>query len=63
MNEQGNVLGLMPHPERALRLRHVPPALAGAWGERRRAPFDPEAPGPGWGLFRSLAESLGVEGV
>jgi phosphoribosylformylglycinamidine synthase I len=62
MNASGNVMGMMPHPERALRLRHVPPGAAGAWGRRRRGAFPPDEPGPGWGIFLSLAESLGAAG-
>jgi phosphoribosylformylglycinamidine (FGAM) synthase-like amidotransferase family enzyme len=64
MNESGNVLAMMPHPERAFWLWQVPPALPGPWGERRRgscrsAPDTPEY-GPGEAVFRSLAHSLGV---
>src|SRR5690606_4727709 len=36
-NSAGNVLALMPHPDRALRLAQVPPWLPGEWGGRRRA--------------------------
>jgi hypothetical protein len=36
-NARGNVLALMPHPERADRLYHVPEDLEGPWGERVRA--------------------------
>ena len=35
-NAEGNVLAMMPHPERATWLRQVPEDLAGAWGARRR---------------------------
>jgi phosphoribosylformylglycinamidine synthase subunit PurQ / glutaminase len=63
-NARGNVLALMPHPERADRLFHVPLDWAGPWGERRRrARGDAramQAAGPGHGLFLSLAWSLGV---
>lgn len=63
-NARGNVLALMPHPERADRLFHVPLDWAGPWGERRRrARGDARAiqsAGPGHGLFLSLAWSLGV---
>ncbi|MEP7028864.1 MAG: phosphoribosylformylglycinamidine synthase I [Candidatus Eisenbacteria bacterium] len=63
-NARGNVLALMPHPERAERMFHVPLDLAGPWGDRRRrAQGDADAlyrPGPGHGLFLSLAWSLGV---
>jgi phosphoribosylformylglycinamidine synthase len=63
-NQGGNVLALMPHPERAERVFHLPQDLAGPWGERRRrARGDADAlftPGPGHGLFLSLAWHLGV---
>lgn len=63
-NARGNVLALMPHPERADRLYHVPQDLAGPWGERRlRARGDApalEGAGPGHGLFLGLAWHLGV---
>ncbi len=66
-NARGNVLALMPHPERAERLFHVPPDFPGPWGERRRRAFGDPAlafgPGPGHGLFLSLAWHLGVGSV
>jgi phosphoribosylformylglycinamidine synthase len=64
-NARGNVLALMPHPERASRLFHVPADLAGPWGERRRnargASGALAGAGPGHGLFLSLAWHLGVQ--
>ena len=66
-NVRGNVLALMPHPERADRLLQVPLDAPGPWGERRRrARGDAaalQAAGPGHGLFLSLALSLGVRGA
>jgi phosphoribosylformylglycinamidine synthase I len=63
-NAAGNVLALMPHPERADRLFHVPLDLVGPWGDRRRrAQGDFQAlaaAGPGHGLFLSLAWHLGA---
>jgi len=63
-NARGNVLALMPHPERADRLFHVPEDLAGPWGERRRGARGDasriQGAGPGHGLFLSLAWHLGV---
>ena len=63
-NARGNVLALMPHPERADRILHVPLDATGAWGERRRrARGDARAmlaAGPGHGVFLSLALHLGV---
>jgi phosphoribosylformylglycinamidine synthase I len=63
-NRAGNVLALMPHPERAAVLKHVPLDLAGPWGEARRAGVGSfsalEGPGPGAFLFESLALRLGA---
>jgi len=63
-NPRGNVLALMPHPERADRLMQVPLDAPGPWGERRRrGRGDVDAlhrAGPGHGLFLSLAFHLGV---
>jgi phosphoribosylformylglycinamidine synthase I len=57
-NREGNVLAMMPHPERATWLRQVPEDLAGGWGiRRRRAGGDPgrmESAGPGRIFFESL---------
>lgn len=60
-NVAGNVLALMPHPERAQVLAQVPPWLEGAWGERRRQGHTAEAlevEGPGMFLFHALARAL-----
>lgn len=60
-NAAGNVLALMPHPERAQLLAQVPEALAGEWGERRRRAAtarELETAGPGLALFRALARAL-----
>lgn len=60
-NAAGNVLALMPHPERAQTLSQVPFWMDGAWGERRRAAgsFDLlESDGPGMALFYALARTL-----
>jgi phosphoribosylformylglycinamidine synthase len=63
-NARGNVLALMPHPERAARLLQVPLDLEGPWGDRRRRARGDAAAmqsaGPGHGLFVSLAWHLGV---
>jgi len=59
-NDQGNVLAMMPHPERAALLRMVPEDLCGDWGARRRAAAADfaalEQPGPGQFLLRRLVE-------
>ena len=66
-NRRGNVLALMPHPERAERLAHVPQDGTGPWADRRRRARGDHAalagPGPGHGVFLSLAWSLGVRTV
>jgi len=63
-NARGNVLALMPHPERAQDLLQVPLDLPGEWGERRRrVPGGGLAAwslGPGAGFFLSRAAALGV---
>jgi phosphoribosylformylglycinamidine synthase len=63
-NARGNVLALMPHPERADRLLQVPLDWPGPWGDRRRRGRGDVAAlhraGPGHGLFVSLAWHLGV---
>ena len=57
-NPEGNVLAMMPHPERATWLRQVPEDLPGPWGkERSRAAGDAaglEKEGPGRRIFSSL---------
>jgi phosphoribosylformylglycinamidine synthase II/phosphoribosylformylglycinamidine synthase I len=59
-NGRGNVLALMPHPERASWLLQVPEDLPADWGERRRAaagdPRTLSGPGPGRILLRRLVE-------
>jgi phosphoribosylformylglycinamidine synthase len=58
----GNVLALMPHPERAQDLAQVPEWLDGAWGERRRAARGRalDGDGPGLRIFHALARVLGA---
>jgi phosphoribosylformylglycinamidine synthase len=59
-NSRGNVLAMMPHPERAAQLRAVPEDLPHAWGRRRlRAAGDAkllEGAGPGAFLLHRLVE-------
>lgn len=61
-NLEGNVLALMPHPERASFLRQVPAGMDSAWGVRRLRHVGDfvslEGPGPGLGVFKSLAQSM-----
>ena len=64
-NPAGNVLAMMPHPERASWLRQVPEDLDGPWGRRRRAASGKaermEAEGPGRRFFASIP--AGEEGT
>jgi phosphoribosylformylglycinamidine synthase len=63
-NPAGNVLAIMPHPERAESLFQVPLDLYGSWGERRRRAQGGDqlrrGAGPGRGIFLSLARELGL---
>jgi phosphoribosylformylglycinamidine synthase I len=65
-NREGNVLAMMPHPERASWLRQVPEDLPGSWGRRRsRAAGDASAmeeEGPGRRFFASLLGAAAVGG-
>jgi phosphoribosylformylglycinamidine synthase len=54
-NAAGNVLALMPHPERAQDAGAVSRAIGGAWGVRRESAA---ADGPGLALFAGLARHL-----
>jgi phosphoribosylformylglycinamidine synthase len=59
-NARGNVLALMPHPERAAWLRQVPEGLPGPWGELRRmarTAVELGSPGPGQALLRAFARA------
>jgi phosphoribosylformylglycinamidine synthase len=59
-NPGGNVLALMPHPERAAWLHQVPRHVGGVWGTKREK-ADGGAmylPGPGFGFFESLRKGL-----
>jgi phosphoribosylformylglycinamidine synthase II/phosphoribosylformylglycinamidine synthase I len=59
-NARGNVLAMMPHPERAAQLRQVPEDLPGIWGRARAAAVGDlktlEDAGPGAFLLRRLVE-------
>ncbi len=59
-NSRGNVLAMMPHPERAAQLRQVPEDLPHAWGRTRLAAAGDfkrlEANGPGAFVLRRLVE-------
>lgn len=51
-NAEGNVLALMPHPERAVLRAQVPPFLGGT------VTANPEDPGPGLAIFRALVKAV-----
>lgn len=64
-NREGNVLALMPHPERAQILAQVPEDLPGRWGDARRRARRTDglaSDGPGLALFRALARELNGRG-
>ncbi len=60
MNDRGNVLAMMPHPERAFWLWQLPPFLPGEWGDRRDQSFRSGSydvtKGPGSLFFTSLTD-------
>ena len=57
-NAAGNVVAMMPHPERCAWVRQVPGEVAGPWGERRLASWRSQGAmqddGPGARIFRSM---------
>jgi phosphoribosylformylglycinamidine synthase subunit PurQ / glutaminase len=62
-NARGNVLAMMPHPERALEIGAIARSVAGEWGAKREAgarsgPAVSESAGPGTLLFEGLARHL-----
>jgi len=63
-NERGNVLAMMPHPDRAQSLGALPPSVVGEWHARREAARTggagalADAPGPGLLLFDGLRRHL-----
>jgi phosphoribosylformylglycinamidine synthase I len=61
-NPDGNVMAIMPHPERASFIRQVPFEIGGPWSDRRlAAQGDAEAltaAGPGLRMFRAMADAL-----
>ncbi|MEZ5065706.1 MAG: phosphoribosylformylglycinamidine synthase I [bacterium] len=56
-NPEGNVLAIMPHPERANWAFQVPVAVEGEWREAKRSGFR-DAPGPGRRFFTAFADLL-----
>ncbi len=62
VNPRGNVMAIMPHPERGAWLRQVPPTLPGPWGESRRNHHRDrsglDGPGPGRRIFFSMLDYI-----
>lgn len=61
-NPEGNIVAMMPHPERCTWVRQVPIEARGPWGEVRRAsrcsPGAMDADGPGARIFRSIRKYI-----
>jgi phosphoribosylformylglycinamidine (FGAM) synthase-like amidotransferase family enzyme len=61
-NAAGNVLAMMPHPERALELGQVCRGIPGEWATRREGACEAgtaaEEPGPGLLFFEGLRRHL-----
>jgi phosphoribosylformylglycinamidine synthase len=59
-NPKGNVLAIMPHPERGAWAHQVPRRVGGTWGRSRDAiaSTDLYAAGPGRGFFESLRRAI-----
>ena len=57
-NRTGNVVAMMPHPERCTWLRQVPAELGGEWGGKRESSLGShramQEDGPGARIFRSM---------
>ncbi len=60
-NPEGNVLAMMPHPERSSWLGQVPEELAGVWGMRRREATGNwqalRSEGPGMVVLKAMVEA------
>jgi len=61
-NPEGNILAIMPHPERASFIRQVPYEIGGPWAEKRLAAHGNvdalSAAGPGLRIFAAMAKKL-----
>lgn len=60
-NRKGNVLAIMPHPERASFMKQVPYSLQNGWADKKRRALKEEngvAEGPWAKLFASLRDHL-----
>ncbi len=56
----GNVLAIMPHPERSSRIRQVPTWIRSQWVTQKRVAFreNTEGPGPWFRMFESVHRSV-----
>ena len=64
-NPSGNVVAMMPHPERSSWMFQLPANLPGEWGRRRREAAGDDAlfgPGPGLGVLYSLVRFIESNG-
>jgi phosphoribosylformylglycinamidine synthase I len=64
-NPAGNVVAMMPHPERSSWMFQLPGNLPGEWGKRRREAAGADAlfgPGPGLGILSSLVRFIESNG-
>jgi len=64
-NPGGNVVAMMPHPERSSWMFQLPEDLPGEWGRRRREARGEDAlfgPGPGLGVMSSLVRFIESSG-
>lgn len=64
-NPAGNVVAMMPHPERASWMYQLPASLPGEWGRRRREAAGNDTllgPGPGLGVLSSLVRFVQKNG-
>ncbi len=66
-NPEGNVLAMMPHPERSAWLGQVPEELEGPWGARRRGAGGDWAKlrgdGPGMTVLKAMVEAASRQEV
>lgn len=61
-NPEGNVMAIMPHPERASFVRQLPAELGGVWGEAKQNAWGDAtammAAGPGRAVFTAMRKTL-----
>jgi len=61
-NKEGNVLAMMPHPERAVDIKQIPFWIEGKWSEKKKSSFKADdhqnIEGPWQKLFKGLRDYL-----